>query len=674
MKGWLSAAAALLAGAAVGDDPARSPGGSDSAGYRIDTWPPGAYAGPSARGPAQDSAGPADRLAAYADVLATGFGGWDDSLGMYVGTRLGDFPQVLRAAFPKDLPRQATFFPGRMDGFYLNPEPSQRNMLYTEDRGGDENFRLRLYDFTSGGSSAVPCPPGRVTGLLWSDSGRSFVYAHNPEGGDRWDIRLGLIPGRDTLLFSRPGTWEPMDLSPDGKRLLVQKYVSASESELHVFSRADGKLTRLMPGEPTQYLDHALWARLPGDSGAASVVFTSDRGGQFHRLYALHPGRPAPEPLSPVSPWDVEWVSASRDRRILVYSLNEEGLSRLRALLPGRTKPLALKGIPDGTIDGVHFRPSGLEARPAGGEPGLEFAFTLGSPLFPGDVFSYGLDTRKLVRWTVGGTAGLSASAFRKPRLVHFAGVPAWLYLPAQGRAPKGRKKQRFPVLVQIHGGPEQQARPGFDPFIQYLLSRGVAVLQPNVRGSTGYGRDYQKADDGMLRMGSVRDLGAVLDGIAARKDLDAGRVAVAGRSYGGFMSLSALIEYGDRLRAGISSVGITHFPTFLRQTSGYRRDLRRAEYGDERDPRMAAYLDSISPMTRLDRLRRPLLLSHGRNDPRVPYPESERIFAALRTRRIPVWFLTFQEEGHAVRGRASQLLQYRVMADFLALHLLPGS
>jgi dipeptidyl aminopeptidase/acylaminoacyl peptidase len=182
--------------------------------------------------------------------------------------------------------------------------------------------------------------------------------------------------------------------------------------------------------------------------------------------------------------------------------------------------------------------------------------------------------------------------------------------------------------------------------------------------------------------MASVRDIGAVLDWIGTRPELDSTRVAVAGRSYGGFMALSALIEYGPhaknpgRLRGGISTVGITHFPSFLKKTSGYRRDLRRAEYGDERIPSMAAFLDSISPLTRLPKLHSPLLLSHGRNDPRVPYQESETIAAALQAKKIPVWFLTFEEEGHAFRDQGNQAIHYRVMSEFLTkvLDLRPVS
>ncbi|HLP41322.1 MAG TPA: prolyl oligopeptidase family serine peptidase, partial [Fibrobacteria bacterium] len=238
-------------------------------------------------------------------------------------------------------------------------------------------------------------------------------------------------------------------------------------------------------------------------------------------------------------------------------------------------------------------------------------------------------------------------------------------YLPAKARA----GSRPVPVLVQIHGGPEQQARVDFDPFVQFLAGRmGIAVVLPNARGSSGYGKNYLKADDRRLRVGAIQDIGALLDWVATRPELDPERVAVAGRSYGGFMALSAIIRYGDRLKGGISTVGITHFPSFLKETSGYRRDLRRAEYGDERDPAIAAFLDSLSPASHLDQLRLPLLLAHGRNDPRVPYAESVRLFESLKTRKVPVWLLTFPHEGHAFRAEESRRIHWQVMADFLTL------
>ncbi|MEO6097370.1 MAG: prolyl oligopeptidase family serine peptidase [Fibrobacteria bacterium] len=727
-------------------------------GFRLDRFPPQSDTA------AFDSAF-LEPLSGYAQVRSAGFGGWADT-GMYIVTQLGRFPQVHQVAAQGSDRRQLTFFPRRMSGFYLNPNPALANFLYTQDDGGNEQYRLRLYDLKTGLSRVLGCPPGRVDDLIWNDSGSRFAYSHTPAGTDRWDLRVGELSvegGKDTLVLSLPGTWSAMEFSPDGRWLLVQRYVSASNSELHVLSLTDGWLTPLVTPSKEAFVDHAVWIRWPGGRPAAAakmagengdipwaVAYTSDQASQgaasqgaasqgagaqgagaqdagagdvtdgsssegFHRVYLARPqthgpsgpapgdaGPPPPEALSPMEPWDVEWIQAAPDRNSLVYSLNQDGLSSLYLLESGSKQPRRLQGIPPGVIGGIRFRPG---TKTAG------FAFTLNSAAAPGDVYVYDIAKSRSVRWTFSEAGGLPPGRFREAQLVRYpsgptstgsataasvpspaasaapVAVPAWLFLPDPKVFPGPR-----PVLIQIHGGPEQQARPGFDAFLQYAVAElGLAVVQPNVRGSSGYGRAWLKADDGFQRMSSVRDIGALLDWIKTRPELDSSRVAVSGRSYGGFMSLSSLIEYGGggsrdggnggtggssgsgargRIRAGISTVGITHFPSFLQKTSGYRRDLRRAEYGDERNPRMAAFLDSISPLTRMDRIRAPLLLIHGRNDPRVPYSESERIFAALKGRKVPVWFLTFMEEGHAVRDQDGQIAQWRTMAEFLARNL----
>ncbi|MDB5105499.1 MAG: peptidase family [Fibrobacteres bacterium] len=645
-------------------------------------------------------------LAAYAQVRSAGFGGWADT-GMYIGTQLGRYPQVHRVASPGADRRQLTFFPRRMSGFYLNPRPARADFLFTQDEGGNEQYGLRLYDLKTGNARGLGAPPGRVDGPVWNDSGSRFAYSHTPSGSDRWDIRVGGIDGKDTLALSMPGTWAPMEFSPDGRWLLVQRYVSASQADLHVLCLEDGWLTPVAPMDKGAFSDNAVWIRRPGPQASAreipwAIAFTSDRDGASHRIFLALPQShapsgpspadaavQAPQPLSPADRWDVEWLEASPDKRSLIYSLNEDGLSRLYKLdltETGAGNARALKGMPAGIIHEIHFRPEA-------GKPGAaitEFGFTLNSAVSPGDAWSYDIAKEKAVRWTWSETGGLPPGSFREPQLIRYpsaeqapAGadsppIPAWIYRPDEKKFPGPR-----PVLILLHGGPEQQARPAFDPFLQYAVGvLGLAVIQPNVRGSSGYGRAWLRADDGFARMNSVRDVGALLKWIRTRTAgdgkayLDSTRVAVSGRSYGGFLSLSALIEYGgsnsghSALKAGISTVGITHFPTFLKQTSGYRRDLRRAEYGDERDPRMAAFLDSISPLTRVDRIHTPLLLCHGRNDPRVPYAESERVFAALKARKVPVWFLTFADEGHSVKDQDSQIAQWRVTAEFLARNL----
>lgn len=689
---------------------------ADTGLYSLQVWPPETPAGGDPT--LWTSTTPADSedlLAAYSQVRSASFAGWAPA-GIYALTRIGAYPQLHQVAAPGADRRQKTFFKRRVDQWYANPVPAKALALVALDQGGDEDFSLRLLDLRTGRTAPTACPPGRVTAVVWNDSGTAFLYAHTPAGTDRWDIRMGRLGRlgagdpplgtRDSLLLSLPGTWIPMDWAPDGTRAVVQRYTSSTESELHLLSLGGGatsgsEVTRLLPGDPPQQFDHACWVRLP-ETGSnlpetgktLGLAFTSDRDGAFQRLFLLRDGESKPMALSPPSLFDVEWVATGGDRRTLIYSLNEQGMSALHAVKPG-ISPLAppaaarLPGLPKGIIDGALFHPSGRE-----------FGFTVNAAAFPGEAFTYRLDTRKARRWTESETAGLPQDAFREPELILYPTfdsvgtgkdraarrIPAWLYAPPPGTAPAattpaGSNRRATthpavatdhgtprPVLIQIHGGPEQQARGGFDPLVQYLAGQmGVAVILPNVRGSSGYGKDWLKADDGFLRTGAVADIGALLDWVATRPDLDPTRVAVAGRSYGGFMALASLTRYGERIKGGVSTVGITHFPTFLQETSGYRRDLRRAEYGDERDPRMAAFLDSLSPLRHLDRLKQPLMLAHGRNDPRVPYAESVRLFEALKARKVPVRLLTFNQEGHAFRSEASQAHYNRALADFLA-------
>ena len=640
---------------------------AESGRFRLERYEPGAK-------PAPFDSSLLDPLEAYAQVRSASLGGWADP-GLYVGTQLGRYPQLHRVAAAGADRRQLTFFPRRIATLEMNPDPARRNFLYTYDSGGDERFQMRLYDLARGRSRGLGMPPGRAEGLIWNDSGTAFAYAHVPAGTDRWDIRMGRPNGFDTLLLSgREGAWSPMDFRPDGRRLLLQAYVSAAQASLYSLDLADGNLAPIAPGRgASAFVDDAAWVRAGGNlrdtaDGAWDIVFASDQDGEARRLYRVRPGRPdAPVPVSAPGAWDVEWVSVAPDRRTLAWSANEDGYSRIHVLAPGAKAAKAVSGGPRGLFQEAKFRP---------GRGPREFAVMASNGAMPGDVWVCDWTRDRWTRWTFSEPGGLPDGSFRLPELIRYPGgedadrkpveVPAWVYRPDSAAFPGPR-----PVVIQIHGGPELQARPGFDAYVQYLRGTlGYAVILPNVRGSSGYGKSWLKADDGYRRMDAVRDIGALLDWIGTRPDLDPARVAVSGRSYGGFMSLASLAEYGPRLKAGISAVGISHFPTFLKKTSGYRRDLRRAEYGDERDPRMAAFLDSISPLTRADRIRTPLLLMHGRNDPRVPYGESERIFAALKARKVPAWFLTFEDEGHAVREQDDQKAQWRAETGFLAQHL----
>ncbi len=454
---------------------------------------------------------------------------------------------------------------------------------------------------------------------------------------------------RERVLVAEGRQWNALDFSPDGKRLLVVRYVSAAESYPGVVDLATGKLEMF-----------------PVDGGKASfkgfkfapdgraVYFISDepidgKAQEFHTLRHHDPASGKFQVLTASTPWDAEDLEISDDGRHLAYTTNEGGIYRLHVLsLPSHT-PVKLPELPVGLVVNIGFSPDSRR-----------LAVTMNSATSPSDVYVVDLASAGLTRWTRSEVGGLDASKFVAPTLVHYPTfdmdggkprmIPAFYYRPAN--VPAGRK---VPVVINIHGGPEGQSLPTFNPTAQFLANElGVAMLLPNVRGSEGYGRTYLGLDNAGKREDSVRDIGALLGWIATQPDLDASRVGVYGGSYGGYMVLASLMHYSDRIKAGVDIVGISHFGTFLKNTESYRRDLRRAEYGDERDPAMAKVFDAISPLNHADRIRAKLFVAQGRNDPRVPYTEAEQIVKAVRGNGQPVWYLLYDDEGHGFKKKTN--------------------
>ena len=398
------------------------------------------------------------------------------------------------------------------------------------------------------------------------------------------------------------------------------------------------------------------------------LFYISDRGGEFRALHYYDVYTREVTSLTPGTRWDVERFELSRNGRFVAYTRNEAGIDRLVLHDLGLKADVLLPALPaGGVISRIDFDPDGLR-----------LAVSLQTAQSPEDVFVYSLDTSAgagvvpqvtLARWTHSEIGPLAPAQFAVAQLVQF---PTWDTVGGQQRqisafVYRPRTPGPHPVLIDIHGGPESQHRPGWSSFRQYLVSElGFAVVAPNVRGSSGYGRSFLKLDDGMLREDAVRDIGALLVWIGLQGDLDRDRVVVAGGSYGGYMALASLVHYGDRLAGGINTVGISNFVTFLTNTADYRRELRRAEYGDERDPRMRAHLQAISPLTNAAAIRKPLLIVQGLNDPRVPASESEQMMGTVRARGGEVWYLAAKDEGHGFRKKTNSDVYRATMVAFL--------
>ena len=354
----------------------------------------------------------------------------------------------------------------------------------------------------------------------------------------------------------------------------------------------------------------------------------------------------------------------SPDGQTLAFLLNDNGVSRLYLLNTASGEYEPVDCLPEGIIGDLRWDAEGRR-----------LALTLNASDAPADVFVLRTADCHLTRWTCSEVGGLDSSDFIKPTLFHYPTfdlvegqpreIPAYYYRPNKGQGP-------FPALIYIHGGPESQFRPGFSPTFQYYLNElGMAVLAPNVRGSTGYGKNFLKLDNGYQREDSVKDIGKLLDWIEQQPELDSSRVAVIGGSYGGYMVLASMAHFNDRLCCGIDIVGISNFVTFLENTKSYRRNLRRVEYGDERDPSMRQHLERISPTTNAHKISKPMLIVQGQNDPRVPASEAEQMLEAIRENGGAAWYLLAKDEGPGFRKNSNREFYDRAVILFLQRYLL---
>ena len=571
---------------------------------------------------------------------------------MLVLTRFGETTQVHHVQQPMGARTQVTFKDEPVRAAEMVPgDPSRVLML--ADIGGNEMFQVFHVDRDAGVSTLLTDGTSRHGGFLFDDQGSQMALTSNARNGKDMDLYLsdGRTPGGSKLWLTREGHWYPMDWSHDGKALLIGEYVSINDSRVYLARPPSTSVTQVSPATPVaSYRD----ARFSKDGQRLFVA--SDREGEFVELFEHDLAKKTWTSRTREIPWNVEQLTVSPDGRQVAFTANEDGYSVLYLMDgAGRVRPQTT--LPRGIITGLQYAP---KANVIG--------FTLSGPDCAGDAYTYDPRLRKLTRWTSSEVGGLNHERFVKPELIRYESfdgkkIAAFFYRP-EGEGP-------FPVLVNIHGGPESQARPYFSAITQYLVNESkIAVLVPNVRGSDGYGKTYLQLDNGFKREDSVKDIGALLDWIAKRPALDESRVGVFGGSYGGYMVLASLVHFGDRIRAGCDVVGISNFVTFLTNTKAYRRDLRRAEYGDERDAKMREFLASISPTAHLDKIQSPLFVAHGANDPRVPVSETDQIVEAVRSNGRDVWYMLARNEGHGFRKKENRDLFYQLMILFFEKHL----
>ena len=608
-----------------------------------------------------------DALNRYQNTRGASFQDWRaEGDGLYVATRFADTYQIHRVDMPGGARHQLTFFQEPV--YSVERRPGSSELVFPMDEGGGEFYQLHLLDPATGESRLLTDGSSRNGSAVWSEDGERLAFQSTRRDGksnDVWIMDPEDSASAKMVLESPDGTWwGPVEWTDDGKRLLIQQYVSVSDSRVHLLDLESGERRMIAGSDETPHA--ALAAGFDAEDDGIFLV-TTERS-EFEQLAHLDLATGELEIITGEIPWDVSGGDFSEDGTRGAFVMNEGGVDRLYLLDPATREYAQVSTIPVGLIGGLEFRPDGKA-----------LAMTLNTALTPSDTFvlSLGespLEAGELVRWTHSEVGGLDTSRFVEPELIQYPTfdevdgkprqIPAFVYRP-RGEGP-------HPAIVYIHGGPESQYTPGFSSTFQMWVDvLGAAVIAPNVRGSSGYGKEYLQLDNGMRREDSVKDIGALLDWIETQPDLDQDRVAVYGGSYGGYMVLGSLMHYSDRLAAGVDVVGISNFVTFLENTEDYRRDLRRVEYGDERDPEMRKHLEAISPANHPEKLRAPLFVVQGQNDPRVPVTEAEQIVKAVRGAGYDVWYMNALNEGHGYDKKENRDLYQQAVVLFLREHLV---
>jgi dipeptidyl aminopeptidase/acylaminoacyl peptidase len=601
----------------------------------------------------------AESVGRYSEFRSADFNSWHPTKReMLIETRFADTAQVHQVKFPGGARTQLTFFPDRIAGATYQPVNGE-SFLFTKDVGGGEFFQLYRFDFATGNITLLTDGKSRNTGPLWSYQGDRIAYGSTKRSGndvDMWVVNASDPASARMVAQMEGGGWGVSDWSPDGKQLLVSNSISAAESYVWLIDIASGKKDLLTPkaAETVAYSN----ARFSKDS--KGVYLTSDHDSEFQRLVYMHLGSRKVTVLTPALNWDVDEFDISKDGRWIAFEANEDGISVLHVLDTKTNKEVAVPKVPVGVLYGLTWRNNSQE-----------LAFSLSTASQDYDAYSLDMATGKLERWTFSETGGLNTSGFAEPQLIHWKSwddrsISAFLYKPSAKFAGK------HPVIIDIHGGPEGQVRPDFLGHDNYYINElGIAMIYPNVRGSTGYGKSFQKLDNGFLREGSYKDINTLLDWIKTQPDLDASKVMITGGSYGGFMTLAVATNYNDRICCSVDIVGPSNLVTFLEHTSGYRQDLRRVEYGDERDPKMREFLERIAPANNAKNITKPLFVIAGANDPRVPASESAQMVAVVRKNGTPVWWLLGKDEGHGFAKKKNRDYQFYATVMFVKEYLL---
>jgi dipeptidyl aminopeptidase/acylaminoacyl peptidase len=587
----------------------------------------------------------------YLGVYGLPVAGWDSSKREILLKGLSSVTWISRITSPGTTAQPSSVYIQGNGIYDVYFQPQGKYLAYTRDAEGNETFQLYLYDVNSRESRMLSDGKSRNTEPVWSNAGDKIVYSSTPVGEAGVNLRLidPLDPKTDHLIAKSSGTYfKAYDWSPDDKQIIFCDFASNTASTLWLIDVATGKKSLLSP--KTNVSELYDFPQFSKDGKGVYVV--TDHGSDMRRVAYIESATGKISYVPSNTKWDVDELQLSPDGKTLAFVTNEDGISRLHFLDVAADKERTAPQLPIGLISDLKWH-----------ENSTDLAFNFKSPRAPNDVYSVDTQTNKVELWAKSITNGVDTEKFSTPELIHWTtfdkrSISGFLYRPSANF--KGKR----PVVIDIHGGPEDQYRPGFGYDHNYFLNElGVAKIYPNVRGSSGYGKTFLALDNGLRREDAVKDIGSLLDWIKTQPDLDPDRVLVEGASYGGYLALSTAFMYSDRIKGVISDSGISNLASFVEHTEGWRRELQRAEFGDERDAKTKEFMERTAPLNNASKMKKPMLITQGQNDPRVPVSEAARLVTATKD-RIPVWYIVAKGEGHGFLQQDNR--NYRLYATIL--------
>lgn len=576
-----------------------------------------------------------------------------------VSTRFGVTPQLHHVKQPLGDRTQITFFDEPISNAIFEPTKGEY-LIYSADASGNEFGQLYKLDLktltatmlTSGGRS-------QNGGVTWRKDGKGFYYSSTKRNGKDRDVYFmdPENPASEKLVLEvKGGGWGISDISSDYSKLLIRESISANESYVWLLEIETGKLSEVTDRKSPNILQSG--ASFSNNNN--EIWIRSDKDNEFDRLGTFNLTTKKFTFYTSAIPWNVENYTLSEDQKTLVFTTNEAGLSKMYIMNTATKLYNEVKNLPAGLISSMRFT-----------SDDTTIFFTQSTAKSASDVFQLILKTGEVIRWTKSELGQIQESDIALPKPISWKSFDKLtingFYYPASTKF-KGKR----PVVISIHGGPEGQSMASFLGANNYYTNEmGVAFIAPNVRGSSGFGKTFLTKDNGFLREDSVKDIGALLDWIALQPELDKDKIMIMGGSYGGYMSLATAFHFADRIKCSVDIVGISNFNTFLKNTEDYRRDLRRVEYGDERIPEMAAFMERIAPINNVDKIKKPIFIIQGKNDPRVPLSEATQMRDKLKSNGNVVWYLEAIDEGHGFKKKPNIDFQRLAVIRFMEEYLL---